>query len=399
MKKIIIYIAAFLTAVSYAKAEDVDLKRLDAETRAARPDTNSIMYRQNAEQYKMLTDEQRDEIEKQREIVRQRAEQYAEQQKEMARRQAEYEARVRAAEEAERRRAEALKPITLYGNKLKIFALVNGEVISSSDMQSRINAFILTTGIPYNAQTKKMITDRVLQGAIDEKLKLQEAKKNKIRVTSHEINKAVANFEKSVGMQPGELNKVLAEANVSMKVWATQIEADIAWKKLINNKGYSHVNVSESEINRAIDDVKRDMSEHKKMVSEIVISKKDAKEINSLVATLRNDPRFELYATQFSQSPSAANGGRLGWVTKGKLPKVLEQALDKMKEGDVSSPIAYGNDYYILKLEKIFDPQRDAKNFPSKKEIKAYLQNKKLEEYSIKYMRDLRNRALIEKKI
>ena len=399
MKKIIIYIAAFLTAVSYAKAEDVDLKRLDAETRAARPDTNSIMYRQNAEQYKMLTDEQKDEIEKQREIVRQRAEQYAEQQKEMARRQAEYEARVRAAEEAERRRAEALKPITLYGNKLKIFALVNGEVISSSDMQSRINAFILTTGIPYNAQTKKMITDRVLQGAIDEKLKLQEAKKNKIRVTSHEINKAVANFEKSVGMQPGELNKVLAEANVSMKVWATQIEADIAWKKLITNKGYSHVNVSESEINRAIDDVKRDMSEHKKMVSEIVISKKDAKEINSLVATLRNDPRFELYATQFSQSPSAANGGRLGWVTKGKLPKVLDQALDKMKEGEVSSPIAYGNDYYILKLEKIFDPQRDAKNFPSKKEIKAYLQNKKLEEYSIKYMRDLRNRALIEKKI
>jgi parvulin-like peptidyl-prolyl isomerase len=106
-----------------------------------------------------------------------------------------------------------------------------------------------------------------------------------------------------------------------------------------------------------------------------------------------------VYATQLSQSPSAANGGRLGWVTKGKLPKVLEQALDKMKEGDVSSPIAYGNDYYILKLEKIFDPQRDAKNFPSKKEIKAYLQNKKLEEYSIKYMRDLRNRALIEKKI
>ena len=96
MKKIIIYIAAFLTAVSYAKAEDVDLKRLDAETRAARPDTNSIMYRQNAEQYKMLTDEQKDEIEKQREIVRQRAEQYAEQQKDMARRQAEYEARVRA---------------------------------------------------------------------------------------------------------------------------------------------------------------------------------------------------------------------------------------------------------------------------------------------------------------
>lgn len=399
MKKTIIYIAAFLTAIAYANAEDLDLKRLDADSRASQPNTNSIMYRQNAEQYKMLDEEQKEEIERQREIVRQRTEQYVEQQRELARRQAEYEARVRAEQEAERQRAAALKPITLYGNKLKIFALVNGEVISSSDMQSRINAFILTTGIPYNAQTKKMITDRVLQGAIDEKLKLQEAKKNKIRVTSHEINKAITNFEKSVGMKPGELQKVLAEANVSIKVWATQIEADIAWKKLISSKAYSKVSVSESDINRAIDDVKRDMSEHKKMVSEIVIAQKDAKEINNLVQTLRNDPRFELYAAQFSQSPSAANGGKLGWVTKGKLPAVLEQALDKMKEGDVSSPIAYGNDYYILKLDKIFDPQRDAKNFPSRNEIKSYLQNKKLEEYSIKYMRDLRNRALIEKKI
>lgn len=399
MKKTIILLATVLFGISAAKAEDVDLRELDTESRVSQPNTNSIMFRQNAEQYKMLSDDQKEEIERQREIVRQRAEAYAQQQKEMAKRQAAYEAQVRAAEEAERRRAQALRPITLYGNKLKIYALVNGEVISSSDMQSRINAFILTTGIPYNAQTKKMITERVLQGAIDEKLKLQEAQKNKIRVTPHEINKAIAGFEQANGLPAGELRKILAEANVGMNVWATQIESDIAWKKLITNKAYNHVSVSEAEINRAINDVKRDMSEHKMMVSEIVISKKDAKEINQLAETLRNDPRFELYATQFSQSPSAANGGRLGWVTKGKLPAVLEQALAKMKEGGVSKPIAYGDDYYILKLEKIFDPQRDAKNFPSRKEIKTYLQNKKLEEYSIKYMRDLRNKALIEKKI
>ncbi len=399
MKKIIIFFAAILTYISTTQAEDVDLKEIDAQSRASQPSSNSLMFRRNAEQYNMLSDEQKAEIEKQREIVRQRTEEYARQQKEMARRQAEYEAQVRAAEEAERRRAQALRPITLYGNKLKIFALVNGEVISSSDMQSRINAFILTTGIPYNAQTKKMITDRVLQGAIDEKLKLQEAKKNKIRVTQHEINKAITTFEQSNNLPAGELRKILNDANVSMKVWATQIESDIAWRKLISNKASSHISVSESEINRAIDDVKKDMAQPKKMVSEIVISKKDAKEINSLVETLRHDPRFELYATQFSQSPSAANGGRLGWVTKGKLPAVFENALNKMKEGDVSNPIAYGNEYYILKLDKIFDPQRDAKSFPSKKEIRAYLQNKKLEEYSIKYMRDLRNKALIEKKI
>ena len=64
------------------------------------------------------------------------------------RRQAQLEAQRRAEEEAERQRQEALKPITLYGGKLKIYALVNGEVITSTEMQSRINAFIVATGIP-----------------------------------------------------------------------------------------------------------------------------------------------------------------------------------------------------------------------------------------------------------
>ncbi|MBR3676257.1 MAG: peptidylprolyl isomerase [Alphaproteobacteria bacterium] len=398
MKKTTLLITTFLLLTPNVWAQDVDVHEIDSETRS-QPNTNSLMFRRNAEQYRMLSNEQKAEIERQREEARKQAEEYERKRAEYERYVAEMEARKRAEEEAARQRAEELKPITLFGNKLKIYALVNGEVITSSDMQSRINAFILTTGIPYNAKTKSMITSRVLQGAIDEKLKIQEAKKNNIRVTQHEIKKAVQDFEKANGMQPGQLRQVLAEGNVRMNVWTSQLESDIAWKKLISNKVMGRVSVSEADISRAYDDIKKDMSTAKKLVSEIVIPKKDAKDLNQLAEVLRNDPRFELYAMQFSQSPSAANGGHLGWVTKGQLPDVLEKALANMKEGGVSSPIAYGNDYYILKLEKIFNPERDAKSLPGKNEVRAYLQNKKLEEYSIKYMKDLRNKALIEKKI
>lgn len=399
MKKIILITTALLLCAPNVWAEDVDLQQIDSATRAAQPNTNSLMFRRNAEQYKMLTDEEKAQIEEQREQMRQQAEEYAQKKAEYERMQAEMEARQRAEEEAARKRAEELKPITLYNTKLKIYALVNGEVITSSDMQSRINAFILTTGIPYNAQTKAMITNRVLQGAIDEKLKLQEAKNNNIRVTPHEIKTAVSEFEKNSGMKPGELRQALAEGNVRMSVWTSQLESDIAWRKLISNKIYGKISVSEADINRAYDDIKKDMSTQKYLVSEIVIAKKDAKELNQLAEVLRQDPRFELYAMQFSQSPSAANGGHLGWVTKGQLPSVLENTIVNMKEGGVSNPIAYGNDYYILKLEKRFNPKTDAASLPSKKDVRNYLQNKKMEEFSIKYMKDLRNKALIEKKI
>ncbi len=377
-------------------AADIDLQNLDADSRAAvSPIGNSIMFRRNAEQYRQLSAEEKAAIEEQREQARQQAEEMRRQQEEYARRMAEQ----RAREEAERRRAEALKPVTLYGNKLKIYALVNGDVISSNDMQSRINAFILTTGIPYNAQTKEMITSKVLQSAIDEKLKIQEAKKNKISVTKKEIENAIRSFEQQNKMPTGQLQKILADAKVSMQIWILQIEADIAWQKLLQSKAFSVAHVSENEITQALNDMGKSMKIQKFLVSEIVISKKDAKNINQLVEVLRKDPRFDMYAMQFSQSPSAANGGNLGWVPKGKLPATLEQGFVHLKEGGVSNVISYGNDYYIFKLEKIFNPSYDKEDLPSRHAVRKFLENKKLEEYANKYIKDLRNRALIEKKI
>ena len=206
-------------------------------------------------------------------------------------------------------------------------------------------------------------------------------------------------FEQSNNMQKGQLKKILTDAKVSMKVWSTQIEADLAWHKLITQKGYNEVNISENDISKALEEIKKDQKKQKFMVSEIVIDKKDAKDLNQLVENLRHDPRFELYAMQFSQSPSAANGGRLGWVSKGKLPSVIETAMLKLKDGDVSDPIAYGKDFYILKMEKIFNPAVDKPEVPSRQEVKSFLENKKLEEYSNRYIKNLRSRALIEKKV
>lgn len=388
MKKLFLYTTVFLICGFTANSAETEMQQLDSAARSAQTSTNSIMYRQNADQYRQLSDEQKAMINQRREEARRQEEEYQ-------RRQAEIQAR----QEAERRRAEALKPITLYGGGLKIYALVNGEVISSSDMESRINAFIMTTGIPYNKETKTMITDKVLQSAIDEKLKIQEAQKNKIRVTQKELNQAVRDFEMSYGIGVGELQKILAQSKVSINVWKKQMEADIAWRKLISSKGYGNITVSEGEIDREINNIKKDMQTTRYMVSELVRNKKSAKDLHQLVDVLRQDPRFELYAMQFSQSPTSANGGKLGWVTKGQLPPQLDKALLRLKEGDVSNPIAYGQDYYILKLEKIYNPQKDAAKIPSRKEVRIFLENKKLEELSIKYIKDLRNRALIEKRI
>ena len=227
MKKSIFLLSTFLLFAQSVSAAEVDVKELDSASRMNQPNTNSLMFRRNSEQFRQLSDEERQEIRRQREIERQKMLEYE-------RQKAEYEAQMKAQQEAERKRAEELKPITLYDRKLSIYALVNGEPITSNEMQSRINAFIMTTGIPYNAKTKETIVSKVLQGAIDEKLKIQEAKKNKIIVTQQEMKNAIREFEKSNKMSFGQLQQILSKGNVRMSVWTKQIEADLAWKKLVS---------------------------------------------------------------------------------------------------------------------------------------------------------------------
>ena len=357
-------------------AQTIDSNDIDALARSSR--SNSVMFRQvNPE-----------------EEMQRRA--YEEEMK----RRAEYEEQMRkkAYEEEMKRREEALRPVNLFGNSLKIFAEVNGEIITSRDMQDRVNAFVATTQIPVNSQTKNMIMEKVLQATIDEKIKLQEAKKNSIEISEQELDKGMINFAKANKVSVQQLKQMLKKAQVNEAVFRSQMKAEMVWARLVQKKAAQNVSVSNSEIKAGMDSVKKDIQKHKFMISEIVIPRAKAKGIEDLVENLRHDPRFELYAMQFSESPSSKNGGHIGWINKGQLAQPLEQVLLKMKEGDVSNPIYVGKDVYILRLEKVYVPGVDKAPDITEDEIRKMLENKKMEEVAEKYIRDLRNKAIINRK-
>lgn len=279
---------------------------------------------------------------------------------------------------------------------LKIAAVVNDEIISTRDLQNRVNLFLMTTRIPLNPQTKNMIFSRVLNNAIEEKIKLQAAEKEGIKISPQELADSVQQFEKNNQINTGELKKILAQNKVDMDAFENQMKADMAWVRLVRRKMYSDAQVTQKELEKAMADAKTDLSTPKYFVSEIYIRKKDAKDLSVLVNNLRQDPRFELYAMQFSQSPTAANGGRLGWLNKGKLPEEIEKKLDKMHEGEISDPILYGEGYYIVRLDKTFDPKVDKPEIPTQNDMKKFLENQKMEEFSKKYLQDLHQKAVIE---
>jgi peptidyl-prolyl cis-trans isomerase SurA len=70
----------------------------------------------------------------------------------------------------------------------------------------------------------------------------------------------------------------------------------------------------------------------------------------------RQGAPFQTVAGQFSQSPSAADGGDIGWVIQGQLAEELDRALLELKPGQIAGPIRAEGGYYVLQLRDRREP-------------------------------------------
>ena len=283
---------------------------------------------------------------------------------------------------------------TSHANTFNITALINGDIISNEDINDQINIFMLNSPVPYNEETKDMIKHRVMAQTIEQKIKLQAAEKENINISDEDVEKQMKLWAKKNNVNLSNL----ASKNINRSTLSDNIKAELAWIKLVRKKFFQTSHITQKEINKAIDEVTKDMSIKKYQVLEIFLKKENAKDINSLVEKLREDPRFELYAARFSDAPSAANGGNLGWINSGKMLSALEMRLNSMKVGEVSDAIQIGDGYYILKLVQVFDPKKNPDFTPNQQEIKSLLENQKMEAISKKMLQDLKQKAIIEVK-
>ncbi|MFQ5954343.1 MAG: peptidylprolyl isomerase [Kiloniellales bacterium] len=259
--------------------------------------------------------------------------------------------------------AAALVPAAQAQDVLGIAAIVNDEVISVFDLEARIKFTVESSGLPDTLETRTRLKDQVLRGLIDERLRLQEAKRLNIRVTERDLAGAIASIEKQNNVPAGGLDVFLAERGVESFTLEAQIRSTIAWQKLVYRKIRPRVEIGDDEVEEALARMQANKGTPLMKVAEIFISVDSPEQedevlqlAHRLIEQLRGGARFAALARQFSQSASAAVGGDLGWVQQGQLDEALDKALKKMKPGSISPPIRSFGGYHILLLSSRRDP-------------------------------------------
>ena len=123
-------------------------------------------------------------------------------------------------------------PVQAQQDAMRIAAVVNEDAISLFDVQSRIQLFLLTAGIEDTIDVRQRLLPQVMNTLIEEKLKVQEARREEIRTTQGEVLQAVELIEQNNGMQQGEFSSMLTEKGIDPGTFYMQVEADVVWLKV-----------------------------------------------------------------------------------------------------------------------------------------------------------------------
>jgi peptidyl-prolyl cis-trans isomerase SurA len=252
---------------------------------------------------------------------------------------------------------QAQAPAPMPENDVRIAAVVNEGLITTGDLNRRIMLLLRSSGIQDSPENRQRMSARVLRSLIDEKLEQQEAKRLKVTVSKSEIGDAMARLEKQNNLPKGGLDHFLANLGIPKSSLLDQLTASLIWNKLVEERLTEDVSVSDDEVNEALELAKHDEATPQSEVAEIFLAVDNPNQdeevrrlADRLEQQLHQGGNFSAIAQQFSQSPTAANGGSLGWITPSELHPDLAKALEALKPGEVSQPVRAGGGYYILGL-------------------------------------------------
>lgn len=241
-----------------------------------------------------------------------------------------------------------------------VAAMVNDEIITSYEVEQRVRLLVNTSGVQISDDDLVELKKQILNGLIDEKLQIQEARRLEIGVEPAQIEGYLGRMAGQNNLSLEQFLEGLGQIGVDPETLIGQVEAEIAWLRLVSGIFQDRAKVTDEEVAAELERRKAAMSETQYLLSEIYLDIPNAAErrgvarsAESLYRQIGQGASFPALARQFSALPSAARGGDIGWTTLDTLPEEVAEAVSESPAGSVLAPIPTASGYYIVAVRDV----------------------------------------------
>lgn len=240
----------------------------------------------------------------------------------------------------------------LNATKVQILAKINNQIITNIDLEYRLNLAIEISKIPNEAKFRKQIRQQMLNILIEENLKIQEAEKYGILISSAEVYSEINKLEQRLNLPKDSLIKSFREKNIPEIVVYNQVRGQLLWNKVISYRIANNITISNKQKEEALQNFIKNSGEVEYNVSEIFISSSSnnsedsSKDKINSIYNKANSSNFIVLAQQFSDGALNVNN----WYRESLLTNEVLTTIKGLKVGDISKPIKTNSGLHIYLL-------------------------------------------------
>ena len=303
----------------------------------------------------------------------------------------------------------------------QVLVKVNGEIVTKTEFE-RIQILAMRE-LPNLADPSKMsdadlrktiaqVTPQAIVAHIDEMLLLQRAKELGMSMSDAQFNEVLASIKKdnklendeqfeaalkTEGLTLAQLKQTLSKRMLIGQVQRREVGGRVDVNEQEERTYYDahltefattpSVTLREMVINAEVDPVKKVAS-----VGALDEARDEAATVRARIA--KGEP-FEKVAAEVSDSPSKANGGLIGPISRDEMNEELLKVISKLKTGEMTPIMNTATGAQFFKLESSID----STTLPfeaARSQIADKLAQEKIGVEMKKYMQRLRAQAIIE---
>jgi peptidyl-prolyl cis-trans isomerase C len=288
-------------------------------------------------------------------------------------------------------------------------AMVNGVAISMEQYNKELNVQ-LARG---SQQGKQMSDDQlaalknsILDSLIEREVLYQQSQKSGIQVSDQKVDDQLAGIKKRFPNET-EYKNALSKMNLSEDEVKAQIKRGLSIRELIDQQITSKVVITDEESKAYYDKNPQMFKQPEQIKASHILIKVDAKadeaqktearkKIEEVQKKLKDGGDFAALAKEYSEGPSSAKGGDLGYFRRGQMVKPFEEAALALKPNEVSDIVETRFGYHLIIVYDV-KPAQTLAYADVKDKINQRMKQEKVEKEAVQYVDKLKKDAKLEK--
>ncbi len=288
-------------------------------------------------------------------------------------------------------------------------AMVNGVAIPMEQYTKELTIQVdraSQQGQQLSEEQLAALKSNILDGLIEREILYQQSQKDGIQITDQTVDDQLAAIKKRFPDE-NEYKTALSRMNLSEDEVKTQIKRGLAIRELINQQIVSKVVVTDEESKAYYDGNPQLFKQPEQIKASHILIKVDAKadeakkaealqKIKEVQQKLKDGGDFAALAKEYSEGPSGAKGGDLGYFRRGQMVKPFEDAALALKPNEVSDIVETNFGYHLI---IVYDkkPERVLTYAEVKDKIIQRMKQEKIEKEATQYVDELKKDAKLEK--